>query len=46
MFLKSVPGISLLTHKGYLSGGLSGGLDQGVLSRGFMSGDLCPDTGL
>ena len=34
-FLKSVPGISFLTHKGYLSGGVV---------QGFLSGGLCPDT--
>ena len=30
MFLKSVPGISLLSHKGHLSGGLSGGFGTRV----------------
>ena len=43
MFLKSVPGISYLTHQGYLSGGFvqgvfgTGGFVQEVLSGGFMS---------
>ena len=39
-FLKSLPGISYLTHKGYLSGDFW----NGGCPEGFCPGGLCPDT--